>query len=348
MSDWRGALTRGLVIPAHPLALDKNRKLDERRQCALSRYYLAAGAGGLAVGVHTTQFEIRDESVGLFRPVLELASEIMQNEAQPDCVRIAGAVGPTVQAVAEAALAKELGYHAVLLSLAALKEVDDNALIEHCRQVAEVMPVVGFYLQPAVGGRVLGYAFWRRFVEIENVVAIKIAPFNRYQTIDVLRAVARSGRAGEIALYTGNDDNIVLDLLTPHVFSRGGKTVELRFVGGLLGHWAAWTKQAVELLEECRQINAAAGEIPREMLQRAIEVTDANAALFDAANGFEGCIAGIHEILRRQGLLQGIWFLNEAECLSPGQAAEIDRVYAAYPHLNDDAFVAAHRDEWLR
>ena len=348
MSDWRGALTRGLVIPAHPLALDKNRKLDERRQCALSRYYLAAGAGGLAVGVHTTQFEIRDESVGLFRPVLELASEIMQNEAQPDCVRIAGAVGPTVQAVAEAALAKELGYHAVLLSLAALKEVDDNALIEHCRQVAEVMPVVGFYLQPAVGGRVLGYAFWRRFVEIENVVAIKIAPFNRYQTIDVLRAVARSGRAGEIALYTGNDDNIVLDLLTPHVFSRGGKTVELRFVGGLLGHWAAWTKQAVELLEECRQINAAAGEIPREMLQRAIEVTDANAALFDAANGFEGCIAGIHEILRRQGLLQGIWCLNEAECLSPGQAAEIDRVYAAYPHLNDDAFVAAHRDEWLR
>lgn len=348
MSDWRGALTRGLVIPAHPLALDKNRKLDERRQCALSRYYLAAGAGGLAVGVHTTQFEIRDESVGLFRPVLELASEIMQNEAQPDCVRIAGAVGPTVQAVAEAALAKELGYHAVLLSLAALKEVDDNALIEHCRQVAEVMPVVGFYLQPAVGGRVLGYAFWRRFVEIENVVAIKIAPFNRYQTIDVLRAVARSGRAGEIALYTGNDDNIVLDLLTPHVFSRGGKTVELRFVGGLLGHWAAWTKPAVELLEECRQINAAAGEIPREMLQRAIEVTDANAALFDAANGFEGCIAGIHEILRRQGLLQGIWCLNEAECLSPGQAAEIDRVYAAYPHLNDDAFVAAHRDEWLR
>ncbi|HIG55391.1 MAG TPA: dihydrodipicolinate synthase family protein [Candidatus Latescibacteria bacterium] len=348
MSDWRDALARGLVIPAHPLALDKNRKLDERRQRALSRYYLAAGAGGLAVGVHTTQFEIRDENVGLFRPVLELAAEVMQNEAPPGCVRIAGAVGPTAQAVAEAALAKELGYHAVLLSLAAFKEADDDALIEHCKQVAEVMPVVGFYLQPAVGGRVLGYAFWRRFVEIENVVAIKVAPFNRYQTIDVLRAVARAGRAGEIALYTGNDDNIVLDLLTPHVFSRGGETVELRFVGGLLGHWAAWTKPAVELLEECRRINAVAGEIPREMLQRAIEVTDANAALFDAANGFEGCIAGIHEVLRRQGLLQGVWCLNEAECLSPGQAAEIDRVYAAYPHLNDDAFVAAHRDDWLR
>ena len=348
MSDWRAALSRGLVIPAHPLALDANRKLDERRQRALSRYYFAAGAGGLAVGVHTTQFEIRDEKVGLLRPVLELACEVMRDEAAADCVRIAGVVGSTGQAVAEAGLARELGYHAVLLSLAALGEADDDALIEHCRQVAEVMPVVGFYLQPAVGGRVLSYAFWRRFVEIEQVIAIKIAPFNRYQTIDVLRAVARSGRADEIALYTGNDDNIVLDLLTPHVFSRGGETVELRFMGGLLGHWAAWTKAAVELLEECRQFNASGGEIPREMLTRAIEVTDTNAALFDAANAFKGCIAGIHEVLRRQGLLEGTWCLNEAEYLSPGQAAEIDRVHAAYPHLNDDAFVAAHRDEWLR
>ena len=348
MSAWRAALLRGQVIPAHPLALAKNRQFDEVRQRALSRYYLAAGAGGLAVGVHTTQFEIRDEQVGLLRPVLELAVEVMRNEAASDCVRIAGAVGPTVQAVAEAELAHELGYHAVLLSLAALKEADDDALIDHCSAVAEVLPVVGFYLQPAVGGRVLGYAFWRRFVEIANVIAIKIAPFNRYQTIDVLRAVARSGRAGELALYTGNDDNIVLDLLTPHVFLRGGEAVELRFVGGLLGHWAAWTKPAVELLEECRRIYELGGEIPREMLTRAIEVTDANAALFDAANGFKGCIAGIHEVLRRQGLLAGTWCLNEAECLSPGQAAEIDRVYAAYPHLNDDEFVAAHRDEWLR
>ena len=348
MSDWLDALSQGQVIPAHPLALDANRKLDERRQRALSRYYLASGAGGLAVGVHTTQFEIRNNKVGLFRPVLELTAEVMREEAARDCVRIAGAVGPTEQAVAEAELAHELGYHAVLLSLAALKQADDDALIEHCCRVAEVMPVVGFYLQPAVGGRVLGYAFWRRFVEIEQVVAIKIAPFNRYQTIDVLRALARSGRASDIALYTGNDDNIVLDLLTPHLFSRGGEAVELRFVGGLLGHWAAWTRRAVELLAECHRINEQGGEISRDLLARAIEVTDANAALFDAANGFRGCIAGIHEVLRRQGLLQGIWCLNEAECLSPGQAAEIDRIYAAYPHLNDDAFVAAHLDDWLR
>lgn len=300
------------------------------------------------MGVHTTQFEIRDEKVGLLRPVLELAAEVMRAEAAPDCVRIAGAIGPTAQAVAEAALAQELGYHAVLLSLAALKEADDDALIDHCRAVAEVMPVVGFYLQPAVGGRVLGYTFWRRFVEIDHVIAVKIAPFNRYQTIEVLRAVARSGRGGEIALYTGNDDNIVLDLLTPHVFSRGGEAVELRFAGGLLGHWAAWTKAAVELLDECHALAGEGGEIPRAMLTRAIEVTDTNAAFFDAAHGFKGCIAGIHEVLRRQGLLEGIWCLDEAECLSPGQAAEIDRVYEAYPHLNDDAFVEAHRDEWLR
>lgn len=311
MSDWRGALARGQVIPAHPLALTNDRQLDERRQRALSRYYIAAGAGGLAVGVHTTQFEIRDEKVGLLRPVLELAAEVMRAEAAPDCVRIAGAIGPTAQAVAEAALAQELGYHAVLLSLAALKEADDDALIDH-------------------------------------VIAVKIAPFNRYQTIEVLRAVARSGRGGEIALYTGNDDNIVLDLLTPHVFSRGGEAVELRFAGGLLGHWAAWTKAAVELLDECHALAGEGGEIPRAMLTRAIEVTDTNAAFFDAAHGFKGCIAGIHEVLRRQGLLEGIWCLDEAECLSPGQAAEIDRVYEAYPHLNDDAFVEAHRDEWLR
>jgi len=348
MSDWRVALSRGQVIPAHPLALTADRKLDERRQRALSRYYLAAGAGGLAVGVHTTQFEIRDEKIGLFRPVLELAAAVLSEEAPVDCVRIAGAVGPTVQAVKEAELARELGYHAVLLSLAALGETVDDALIDHCRVVAGVMPVVGFYLQPAVGGRKLGYAFWRRFAEIENVVAIKVAPFNRYQTIDVLRALARSGRSCDIALYTGNDDNIVTDLLTPHTFERGGETVELRFVGGLLGHWAVWTKGAVDLLARCHAISRQGGEIPRAMLTQAIEVTDANSAFFDAANGFKGCIAGIHEVLRRQGLLEGVWCLNEAERLSPGQAAEIDRVCAAYPHLADDAFVERHRDEWLR
>lgn len=338
------ALRSGQVIPAHPLALDGNRKLDERRQRALARYYLAAGAGGIAVGVHTTQFAIRDPAVGLFRPVLELAAEIMANEGSADCIRIAGAVGPTAQAVAEAELAMDLGYHAVLLSLAALKNADDDALIEHCRAVADAAPVIGFYLQPSVGGRLLNYSFWRRFCEIEKVVAIKIAPFNRYQTIDVLRALAASGRAADISLYTGNDDNIVLDLLTRHVFDG----VELHFAGGLLGHWAVWTQKAVELLRHCQKLRSEGNTLPQEMLTRAIAVTDTNAAFFDSANAFAGCIAGIHEVLRRQGLLQGIWCLEESEVLSPGQAEEIDRIYAAYPQLNDDAFVAEHRDEWLR
>ncbi len=338
------ALRAGQVIPAHPLALTSGRMLDERRQRALSRYYLAAGAGGLAVGVHTTQFAIRDERVGLFRPVLELAVDVMAAEGRADCVRIAGAVGPTAQAVAEAELAMDLGYHAVLLSLAALREADDDALIAHCRAVADVAPIVGFYLQPSVGGRLLSYAFWRRFCALDNVVAIKIAPFNRYQTIDVLRALAASGRAADIALYTGNDDNIVLDLLTRHVFDG----VELHFAGGLLGHWAVWTHKAVELLGRCKAARSSGAALSQDMLTQAIEVTDSNAAFFDAANGFAGCIAGIHEILRRQGLLAGIWCLEEGEVLSPGQAAEIDRIYAAYPHLNDDAFVEAHRDEWLR
>jgi dihydrodipicolinate synthase/N-acetylneuraminate lyase len=338
------ALLAGQVIPAHPLALTASRTLDERRQRALSRYYLASGAGGLAVGVHTTQFAIRDERIGLFRPVLELAAEVMSAEGPDDCIRISGAVGPTAQAVAEAELAMDLGYHAVLLSLAALRDADDDALIAHCRAVADVAPIVGFYLQPSVGGRLLSYTFWRRFCAIENVVAIKIAPFNRYQTIDVLRALAASGRAAEIALYTGNDDNIVLDLLTRHAFDG----VELHFAGGLLGHWAAWTHRAVELLHTCQAARRGGGTLPSSLLTQAIEVTDSNAAFFDAANGFAGCIAGIHEVLRRQGLLEGTWCLEEREVLSPGQSDEIDRVYAAYPHLNDDAFVREHRDEWLR
>jgi dihydrodipicolinate synthase/N-acetylneuraminate lyase len=338
------ALRAGQVIPAHPLALDQNRKLDERRQRALTRYYMAAGAGGIAVGVHTTQFAIRDPAVGLLRPVLELAAETMATEGSADCIRIAGAVGPTAQAVTEAELAMDLGYHAVLLSLAALKDADDDTLIAHCRAVADVAPIIGFYLQPSVGGRLLNYSFWRRFCEIENVVAIKIAPFNRYQTIDVLRALAASCRAADIALYTGNDDNIVLDLLTRHVFDG----VELHFAGGLLGHWAVWTQKAVELLRHCQKLRAEGEMLPRDMLTRAIAVTDTNAAFFDAANAFAGCIAGIHEVLRRQGLLAGIWCIEEHEVLSPGQTEEIDRIYAAYPQLNDDGFVAAHRDEWLR
>ncbi len=348
--DVKRVLDRGAVIPASPLALNANRKLDERRQRALWRYYLAAGSGGLAVGVHTTQFAIREPSVGLFAPLLELAAEEMANaeiERSEPVVRIAGLCGNTKQAVAEAILAHDLGYHAGLLSLAAMKDGNEDAMIEHCRCVADIIPLVGFYLQPSVGGRVLPYSFWQRFAQIENVVAIKMAPFNRYQTIDVVRAIAESGRE-DIALYTGNDDNIISDLLTTYRFKVDGKTVERRIVGGLLGHWSAWTKSAVELLSECHAVVECGKPIPQELLSRNIEVTDSNAAFFDAANGFAGCIAGMHEVLRRQGLLEGIWCLDENETLSPGQTEEIDRVYAAYPHLNDDAFVAEHLQQWLR
>jgi hypothetical protein len=343
-------LQRGIVIPASPLALSANRQHDERRQRALWRYYIAAGSGGIAIGVHTTQFEIREPRVGLFQPVLALAAEEFSRadkKRKEPLVRIAGICGRTEQAVAEAGLARSLGYHAGLLSLAAMRDADDPSLIKHCREVAKVIPVVGFYLQPGVGGRLLPYSFWRRFAEIENVVAIKIAPFNRYQTIDVVRAVVESGR-DDIAIYTGNDDNIVMDLLTPYRFQVGRRTVERRIVGGLLGHWACWTRKAVELLDECHAFVKAGKTVPVEMLRRNIEVTDSNAAFFDPAHGFAGCIAGIHEVLRRQGLLEGIWCLSPKEALSPGQKEEIDRVYRAYPHLNDDAFVAKHRDEWLR
>lgn len=335
--SFRQQLQHGIAIPAHPLALNAQRKLDERRQRALSRYYIASGVGGLAVGVHTTQFAIRDPKVGLFRPVLELAKEEMDRTDRP-LVRIGGICGLTSQAAGEAALLRELGYHAGLLSLGALRTASEDEMIAHCRAVAEIIPVVGFYLQPSVGGRVLPQSFWRRFAEIENVVAIKIAPFNRYQTLDVVRAVIEAGR-DDIALYTGNDDSIVTDFLTPFRFE--GK--ERRIVGGLLGHWSVWTQRAVALLEQCRHADA----LP-ELLRLGTEVTDSNAAFFDAANGFRGCIAGLHEILRRQGLLEGLWCLDEKETLSPGQLAEIDRVHLAYPHLNDDTFVAEHRDEWLR
>ena len=346
----RAALQRGLVIPACPLALTANRKLDERRQRALFRYYIAAGAKGLAVGVHTTQFAIRDPKVGLFKPILQLAAEETaraDSQRSEPVIRIGGVCGQTRQALAEATLAGECGYHAGLLGLGAMKNASEDELIAHCRSVADIIPLVGFYLQPAVGGRVLPYSFWRRFAEIENVVAIKIACFNRYQTLDVVRAVAESGRA-DIALYTGNDDNIVMDLLTPFRFSIGGKPVERRIVGGLLGHWAVWTRKAVELLDECHRVVRSGGDIPADLLRRAIEVTDANAAFFDVANNFAGCIAGLHEVLRRQALLEGIWCLDPVETLSVGQADEISRVSRAYPHLNDNDFVREHLDEWLR
>ena len=335
--DFRKALLNGLVIPAHPLAVDSGRRLDERHQRALSRYYIAAGAGGMAVGVHTTQFAIRSPRFALLEPVLALAKEEMDRAPQP-LVRIGGICGETRQAVSEAHLLHQLGYHAGLLSLAALQTATEDRLIEHARATAEVIPLIGFYLQPAVGGRVLSYSFWRRFVEIESVVAIKIAAFNRYQTLDVIRAVAESGR-DDIALYTGNDDNIVADLITSWRFGQR----RLQFVGGLLGHWSVWTQRAVELLQRCQQSPTSA-----ELLTLGVEVTDCNAAFFDAANQFRGCIAGLHEVLRRQGLMHGIWCLENTEQLSPGQMAEIDRVCRAYPHLNDDEFVASHIEEWLK
>lgn len=346
----QAALHDGQVIPAHPLALTTEGKLDEHRQRALTRYYHAAGAGGIAVGVHTTQFDIRNAEHQLFEPVLELAAETVaacDEAAARRTVRIAGICGQTEQALREACFARDAGYHAGLLSLAAFPEAGIDVLMQHCRRIARVIPLVGFYLQPAVGGRMLLVDFWRRFAEIPNVVAIKVAPFNRYQTFDVVRAVAEAGRAGDIALYTGNDDHILLDLLTEYEVKTRHGTVQLQMAGGLLGHWACWTRRAVEHLERCKQVRSAES-VPARLFTLAAQVTDSNAALFDVANQFAGCIPGIHEVLRRQGLLTTTRCLNPDETLSPGQIDEIDRVYAAYPHLNDDAFVAEHRDEWLR
>jgi dihydrodipicolinate synthase/N-acetylneuraminate lyase len=341
-SSLRAHLQAGQVIPAHPLALTAERRLDERRQRALTRYYIAAGAGGMAVGVHTTQFAIREH--GLLEPVLRLAADTATAElhARPRAfVRIAGALGRAPQALAETTLAARLGYDAVLLSLGAWQDQPEDAILAHCRAVSEVLPLFGFYLQPAVGGRVLGYRFWRRFAELPNAVAIKIAPFDRYRTLDVVRAVADAGRA-DLALYTGNDDSIMHDLLARFRF--GGR--DLRIVGGLLGQWAVWTRRAVELLHSVRRHPDDAPMDPA-WLRLGTALTDANAALFDPGNGFAGCIAGIHEVLRRQGLLAGTWCLDPAERLSPGQKEEIDRVLAAHPDLTDDAFVAEHLSGWL-
>lgn len=336
------------------MALTARRTLDERRQRALTRYYLDAGAGGVAVGVHTTQFAIRHPKVGLYRPVLELAGEtITAREAgRPgSLIRIAGIAGRTRQAVGEAAIAADLGYHLGLLSLGALPRSSDRELLAHARAVSDVIPLMGFYLQPAVGGRRLGYGFWRRLTELENLLAIKVAPFNRYDTWDVMRAVADSGRP--IALYTGNDDSILVDLLTTYpVLPPGAKRpVRVRMKGGLLGHWAFWTRQAVQLhrrVQHLFAIRRSSLNLPGGLLGLATHITDANGAIFDAAHGFRGCIPGIHEILRRQGLLLGRWCLDPREELSPGQLREIDRVCASYPHLADDEFVRERLDEWLR
>lgn len=337
----REYLRHGQVIPAHPLALDEQGAIDPRFQRALTRYYLDAGAGGLAVGVHTTQFEIHAN--GMLAPVLELAASEVA-EAGRDFALISGAVGKTEQAVREAELARALGYHAVLLSLGAMRDASHDELLEHCRAVARVMPLIGFYLQPAVGGRVLPYTFWRDFFAIENVVAVKAAPFHRYWSLDVMRALVDSGRGGEITLYTGNDDHILLDLVLPVQFTPGGETV--CFTGGLLGQWAVWTKAAVGLFEEAK-MHRLAGAIPADFLLRAQQLTDANAAIFDVANNFKGCIAGIQYVLWRQGLVPSMRCVSDHEVLSAGQADEIERIRLAYPHLTDDAFVAAGRTRWL-
>ena len=343
----RRALRRGLVVPAHPLALTAARRFDERRQRALTRYYLDAGAGGLAIGVHTTQFAIHEPKRGLLYPVLQLGIDTVCDwrGAARRPVMIAGVIGKTRQATGEAQLARDLGYDAALVSLAALQRAPTAVLVAHVRAIADVIPVMGFYLQPAVGGRTLSYQFWRKFVEIENVVAIKVAPFDRYATLDVIRAVVDSGRAAEIALYTGNDDHILLDLLTRH---RIGRSRPIRMVGGLLGHWAYWTRAAVAQLAVCERAVQAGAPIPAGLLTLAAQVTESNAAVFDVANVFRGCIPGIHEVLRRQRLLAGRWCLDPAEELSNGQAKEIERVCLAYPQLTDDEFVRQGMDRWMR
>jgi Dihydrodipicolinate synthetase family len=340
----RDLFRRGCVIPAHPLALTEQRTLDERRQLGLSRYYLDAGAGGLAVGVHTTQFAIHEPGRGLLAPVLELAAQAAKEQDRP-VVLVAGALGPTAQAVAEAELAAELGYHMVLLP--PVGDLDEDGLIARARAVGEVLPVVGFYLQPAVGGRELSRDYWTRLAAMESVVGIKVAPFDRYRTLDVLHGVCRAGRAGEVALYTGNDDHILADLVAQHRVIVDGRAVDVQFVGGLLGQWAVWVRRAVELLDEAAGARAGDDAALRRLLRLDGQLTDANAAIFDAAHGFRGCIPGIHEVLRRQGLLAGRWCLDPAEVPSPGQLAEIDRVLAAYPQLRDDDFVAANVDRWL-
>jgi len=344
-------LRSGCVIPAHPLALQSDNRIDERHQRALTHYYLSAGAGGLAVGVHTTQFAIHEPKIGLYRSVLELAIETARQStslaAQGEPIMIAGIVGDTKQAVYEASLARELGYHIGLLSLTALKGKPIDELIDHSRRVAEVIPIMGFYLQQTISKMTLPAEFWQKFVAIPNVLAIKIAPFNRYQTLDVLEAVALSGRQDEITLYTGNDDNIILDLLTRHEFNINGRPVSIQIAGGLLGQWACWTKKAVEHLERIKVIRENNTPIPHELLTLAGQLTLANKAIFDADNQFRGCISGISYVLLKQGLLKEINTLDPEERLSGGQAERIERVIRNYPHLTDDDFVKENLDQWL-
>jgi dihydrodipicolinate synthase/N-acetylneuraminate lyase len=344
-------LRKGVVIPACPLALDGNRRLDERHQRALIRYYCAAGAGGVAVGVHTTQFEIRKAGVDLFKPVLELAAATLDEEGgkcSAPIIKIAGVCGKTRQAISEAELASTLGYDIALVSLGALRDAPERDLIQHCKRLSETIPLMGFYLQPAVGGRILPYSFWRQFVEIENVVAIKIAPFNRYQTLDVVRAVAHAGVEDRVALYTGNDDSIIVDLLTPYTIQTEGGPRTLRIRGGLLGQWSVWTSKAVELLNYIHSVIAAGKKDIFDLLEKNVALTDANSVVFDAAHNFAGCISGINEVLRRQGLMKYAHCLDPTATLASGQSEELDRIHRDYPWLTDDEFVRQHLEEWLQ
>lgn len=339
--ELKNFLNQGTVIPAHPLALNENREFDENKQRRLTRYYIESGAGGIAVGVHSTQFEIRDPEINLYETVIKVASEeIDKAKLNRPFIRVAGICGPTEQAKEEAKLAVKYKYDMGLLSMGGLESWTEDQILERVKAIAEILPVFGFYLQPSVGGRIFSYDFWLKFAEIDNVEAIKAAPFNRYQTLDVMRAVCNSSRRDKIAMYTGNDDNIVADLLAEYRFKVNGETVNKIFVGGMLGHWAIWTNKVMELMEEIKNYRNDKSVEKYESLQRkGIEITDVNAAIFDPANKFHGCIPGIHEVLRRQGLLDGRWCLNPKEELSPGQMEEIDRVYSAYPELNDDHFV---------
>lgn len=341
-------LHEGAFIPAHPLALTEDKQLNVQYQRALTRYYLDAGVDGVAVGVHTTQFEIRDPEINLYEKVLQLAmEEIEKQHIQKPFLKVAGICGSTEQAVKEAKIAKELGYNLGLLSFGGLGKLSEEQLLVHAAKVADVIPIFGFYLQPAVGGRELSFEFWKSFAEIKNVHAIKIAPFDRYKTLDVVRAVCHSSRNEEIALYTGNDDNIVIDLLTNYQIRVGDDIIQKEIVGGLLGHWAVWTENAVKMFQKLKDVRQNCEDIT-PYLSLANEVTDTNAAFFDTANNFKGCITGINEVLRRQGLLKGNWCLLDSEKLSPGQSEVIDRVYKEYPHLNDDAFVKNNLHKWLK
>ena len=326
----------GAFIPAHPLALNSDLSIDEESQRGLTRYYISCGVGGIAIGVHTTQFEIRDPKYNYYETVLRIASEEINNsEVDDSFIKVAGICGPVSQAIKEAEIANKHGYHLGLLSMGGLGSISENELIERTKAVAQVIPVFGFYLQSAVGGRILSYQFWEKFCEIENVYAIKVAPFNRYYTLDVVRAICNSSREKEIALYTGNDDNIINDLITPYEFKVEDRLIKKRIVGGLLGHYAVWTKKSVEIFNQIKEGIRKNNLNYNEMLKIGVEITDMNAALFDVSNNFKGSISGIHEVLRRKGLLKDIYCINPEEKLSPGQSEEISRVINQYSHLVD-------------